>query len=160
MTLHTLVKTYRVTGLPLGGLAEIVERADDLEEGVSRALTDALVEVGQEVDKLERALLDIREEVLPCGCEDCADRVCRDFLLDVHTRAHVEDGVYIRLTINIDLIVRHVDGARRREASRKAGGDLGVRDYGSWRISWHEGTRHAKDLLDRASSPCSSCVQL
>lgn len=48
---------------PLNGVANLVERADDLKQGLGRGLADAVVVVRQLRDELDRALLDERQEV-------------------------------------------------------------------------------------------------
>ena len=127
---HIAGSTNRVSGLPLRGLAKVVERANDLKKRVSRTLADSLVEVVEEAKKLERARLDVREEVAPGRREDGTNGVGGDLLLDVDTTADVKEIIDVDLLIvHVLGVVGDVDRIRRRKPRREVGGRLGVSDY-------------------------------
>ena len=115
---------------PLGALlADVKERADDLQQAVDGALADTLVVVIAELRELHSALLDVGQEVLPDGREDAAERVRRDLLLDADRAVHVEQLVDVHAVVVVDVhvrVVRHVDRARGREPGRELRRDLWV----------------------------------
>lgn len=119
--------TYSQAGFPVSRVAQVIERADDFEQRVRRTLADALIEVLEQLDELERGRLDVGEEVTLGRGEDGTDSVRGDLLLDVDTRAEVQERLEIALAV-VALVVGDVDGARWGETRRRSetGSDLGV----------------------------------
>ena len=70
----------------------------------------------QEPDELDRALLDVRQEVLARRGEDRADRVRRDLLLDADGAVDVENLVEVDVNsfdVNFPIVLDLDSGGRR-----------------------------------------------
>ena len=119
----------RVAGLPLRRVAQFVERADNLEQRVRRALADTVVVVGELTNEFERRFLDIWQEVLARGREHGTDSVRRDLLLDADRAVHVEELVDVEVVVVLHIDVRivvDVDCARRGETRSEVRGDIRI----------------------------------
>lgn len=111
--LHTRVQRNLniLARLPFGRVAESVERPDDTKEGVTCGLADAIVVVTELSDELDRALLDIRQEVAFRGREQSADCVCGDLFLDADRAVDVKNPVDIDVEFLVGAI--YANGSRR-----------------------------------------------
>lgn len=91
--------TYRgLARSPLRRIAQIVEGTDGLKERISCTLADTLIVMCEEIDKFDRAFLNVRQEVTPGSSEDCTNRIGGNLFLD-------SDGtVDIHYFIDVDIL--------------------------------------------------------
>lgn len=97
---------HDLAGLPIGGVADLVERAYDLEQGLGRGFADAVVVVRQLRDELDRALLNERQEVGSRGGEEPTNRVRGNLFLNADRAVDVEQLVDVDIDV---LAVEAVD---------------------------------------------------
>ena len=85
------------------------------------------------VDQLERALLDVGQEVVARRGEDRADGVRGDLLLDADGAVDIEELVDVKriLVLYVDLVGDR-DRARGSETGGKVGSDVRVGDWNTF----------------------------
>ena len=88
---------HHCTRLPLCVIAQIVESANDLQERVHSALPDAFIVVGEKLNQLERAWLDIGEEVALRSSEQRSNGVCSNLLLNSDGTVDIHQLVEIKI---------------------------------------------------------------
>lgn len=116
-----------LAGLPLRWVAEFIERTDGLQKRIGSRLADTVIVVGELADKLNRALLDVRQEVLTSGVEDAADGVGSNLLLNADGAVDIEHLVNVNVDVLAVTIVDHRDGSGGGGARGEADNGFGVR---------------------------------
>lgn len=110
-------------------VAQVVQRPDNLEQGLHRGLPDSVIVVREQADELDRALLDVGKEMAASRAEERAHRVSSDLLFNADRAVHVKQLVEVHVLLYLNVAVLAVDDrdrVRRRGARGEVSEGLGI----------------------------------